>query len=272
MFFKCFRIALFALFFNFASHALSEDGGKILTNITTGSETPVLHPIQSWVVWGHSDKWEFTSKPAAEFTPTSTEWVTRFEIPKWGEKDEEKPKFWPTFLVSSNVTPVLHPLELRGKSLQAIFQGFNGAKEYAYGSYGQAWNKHPKPAFVKLFFATEEYDLDKSSDTKWDSSSKFWWSDTTIALDSGVVQVIQENFDPQHWTDGMSRRGSDVIHLWLQAVRNMKYVGIAFSGGQHYDMGIANPEISGEFQLLGFFEAEEIPASPTNAFTALVGK
>lgn len=248
MFLKSFIGALIALFFTatLATEQLAE--GQVA--------------IQNWFLWCHDSDWVFNSTITPPLTATKTDAVTTFEIPVWEET--KKSEQYATFLVTDSIPKY----ELRGMQLILMFRAFNGAQDYVNGSDDKERGKYPKKVFVKGFFSSkEEYTLKESADLKWGGASRYWWSDQEVTLDSGEVQIIKVSFDPENWSNGMSQRGTNVIHLWSQALRDIKSVGIAFSGDRHYDVGFASPailnsgevgdlkgkEVPAQFEMLGFF-------------------
>jgi hypothetical protein len=60
--------------------------------------------------------------------------------------------------------------------------------------------------------------------------------------------------DPANWSQGLGRSGSEKTAEFYAAASKVRWIGIAFSGGCFYDMGITTDGGTGQCTLTQFAE------------------
>lgn len=163
----------------------------------------------------------------------------------------------PAFLTTTSGAPLIG--DLTGRTVSASFGVLvTGAPVFIYGGQGLTWNNCPgsPPASVRLFFSTRAnaYTLSQSNN----NPANYWWSNPVrVDLDSqGQNSLLAVSLASGSWEDAGGHFSTDPLYaaLFAAACRNVEQIGLSFSGGCFFDVGVALVTGSGTatFHLLDF--------------------
>lgn len=146
---------------------------------------------------------------------------------------------YPAFLVVTQV----QAMDLSNAVIRCRFT-VEGAATFRYGGEG-SWNLGPRPASVRLFFSS-----DIGYDNNTPAPTNYWFNTPWSAVTNQGIVTLEARLDHAgEWTDAMG--GNDVAAFWTCA-RHVQQVGVAFGGGNFYDVGVAVVTGSATFRLLEF--------------------
>lgn len=133
---------------------------------------------------------------------------------------------YPTFLVRAA------PVNLTGCSIRISFMVFGDYFRYA----GQGtWNSGPYPASARIVIFTKDAYSNLDS-----CHTCYWWSAQWAALAEGRYITLTADLS-QPWSDGNGQIGTPPAQVAA--------VGLAFSGGSFFDVGVSG---GAGFQLFDF--------------------
>jgi hypothetical protein len=138
--------------------------------------------------------------------------------------------------------------DLTGKTISATISITSvGTPMFVYNFEGYSWNTCPAPASVRIYFTTTTgmYDLDDANANE----TQYWWADIACAKLSGRLNttLTAELSDPTQWSDSQGNSAADpqYTEAFLEAVKNVGQIGLAFGGGCFYDTGVGQAKGSG---------------------------
>jgi len=157
---------------------------------------------------------------------------------------------YPTFLLTqTNVVG-----NLTGKTLTCTFTiSATGSPQFVWGGDLSGWNTCCLPANARFFISDQ---VGYSNPAYTACPGCFWWSDNVwaqISATTGTV-TISATFDPAVWSDAGGVIGSNDLADFNYTVAHVVQIGVAFSGGSFFDVGVAilNGTGSGWFHLNSF--------------------
>jgi hypothetical protein len=116
---------------------------------------------------------------------------------------------------------------------------------FRYGGQG-SWNNGQLPASARLFFSTVQgYSNTGPATNCWFNAVQYIKLDTNT--DTATLIATLDN--PAEWTDG---QGQSPVDAFAYATANVHQIGLAFGGGNYYDVGIAMTSGTATFHLLDF--------------------
>jgi len=181
--------------------------------------------------------------PSYTFTPVAE---SSFIFP-----DAASHQHYPAFMVCTQA----QAMNLTGETLICEF-AVETAPDTVMRFGGQdSWNNGPRPASARLFFsAVAGYN---NSGT---GSTNYWFNSQWVEIGTNTTTAtLIAALDPAEWTDAggcAECRTTTEADFW-NAVANVREVGLAFGGGDFYDIGIATVSGSCTFHLTRFTVSEK---------------
>ncbi len=148
---------------------------------------------------------------------------------------------YPAFLVCTQA----QSMNLSNATVVATFTvEADPGTEFRYGGEGN-WNIGPMPASARFFFSAVA-----GYNNAGTGSTNYWFNSNWVEVTNGTATLIA-TFNPADWTDAGGCNECPPIaeaNFWY-AVANVREVGIAYGGGDFYDIGIATSNGSASFSL-----------------------
>ncbi len=196
-------------------------------------------PLTPWVLykWGNSGQYKPYAAPDATFS-----------FPQTGRNVA-----YPVFLVTTTATNLIG--NLSGKTLEATLTiSVTASPGFVWGGLLSGWNTGGLPANVRMFISSE---IGYGNSQYTSHPEHFWWSHTWAEISemTGTV-TLSDALDPNNWSDANGRFANDpaVAGAFQAVISNAVTVGLACSGGNFFDCGVAilNGTGTATFHLISY--------------------
>jgi len=149
--------------------------------------------------------------------------------------------------------------DLRGKRI--TLRGHlveTGDSIYVWRAWN-TWNPPPRFANFRLFFSThpEMFNIAQSNG----DTLSYWWSSigvVELSVTNSFIMVVDFNSE---WTAAHGESSTVEEIIFQQAISHVAQIGIMFSGGRFYDLGVST-EIGTSIFVLDQFDIAPLPQSP----------
>lgn len=182
-------------------------------------------PPSTWQIYSFGNSWKYVPAPA-DYAPG----VAQFSFPYYSGKIQL------AAVLSTTIDQSLLG-NLAGKTITlSAHVTETGNPVYWYGGLQSGWNTGTAPANFRFFLSplATPYSVDDGV-----NFHDHWWWSNPISVDvdnlSGTFSVVVQ---PDQWANANGGSGVNHLAAFLDAVANVKQLGVFFSGGTPWDVGV----------------------------------